>query len=102
MTMYYDPEYDRIVGEDVIKRQYEDFNKQDWFSKSYEQFKEDNFSRIPEGRYMVEFSFCTEDGAQKTDYLCNNGVGFNEEDAEYVFEQLVERGHTNCVIRRLW
>lgn len=40
---YYDPEYDRVVDENVIKNQYEWFSKQKWFDKTYEQFKDDNF-----------------------------------------------------------
>ena len=41
---YYDPEYDRIVGEDVPKKQYEWFRTHySWFNKSYEQFLADNF-----------------------------------------------------------
>ena len=41
--MFYDPEYDRIVSEDVIRRQYEWFSTQPWFNKSYEEFAADNF-----------------------------------------------------------
>lgn len=40
---YYDPEYDRIVDEDVIKNQYEWFSKQKWFKDTYEQFRDSNF-----------------------------------------------------------
>ena len=43
---YYDPEYDREVGEEVIKRQYDWFVKQPWFNKSYETFVEENFIKI--------------------------------------------------------
>ena len=51
---FYDPEYDRLVDESVIKKQYEWFAKQKWFDKSYEQFKRENFrnangSEIKEG-----------------------------------------------------
>lgn len=45
---YYDYEYDRIVNEDVIKSQFNWFNKQNWFNKSYEQFKNENFELIIE------------------------------------------------------
>ena len=41
---YYDPEYDRIVDEDVIKKQYEWFSTQAWFTKTYEQFRDENFT----------------------------------------------------------
>lgn len=40
---YYDPEYDRIVTEDTIQDQYNWFSKQEWFTKSYEEFRNDNF-----------------------------------------------------------
>lgn len=43
---YYDPEYDRMVDENEIKRQYEWFSKQAWFDKTYEQFKTDNFKQV--------------------------------------------------------
>ena len=43
---YYDPEYNRYVTEDTIKSQYEWFSKQEWFSKTYEQFKADNFTVV--------------------------------------------------------
>ncbi|MCR5837158.1 MAG: hypothetical protein K6G88_11680 [Lachnospiraceae bacterium] len=46
---YYDPEYDRIVEEDVIKKQYDIFKQQPWFTKTYEQFKNDNFIKLKEG-----------------------------------------------------
>lgn len=46
MRKFYDPEYDRIVTEDVPKKQYEYFKKQPWFTKTYEQFLAENF--IPE------------------------------------------------------
>lgn len=40
---YYDPEYDRIVDETVPKKQYEWFEKQKWFHKTYEEFLKENF-----------------------------------------------------------
>lgn len=43
---YYDPEYDRVVTEDVIRKQFEWFDKQPWFNKNYEDFKRDNFIEI--------------------------------------------------------
>jgi hypothetical protein len=44
---YYDSEYGRIVTEEIIKGQYERFkNNYDWFDKSYEQFREDNFREL--------------------------------------------------------
>lgn len=43
MKKYYDPEYDRIVDEAEIQKQFHWFNQQSWFHKSYEQFKADNF-----------------------------------------------------------
>jgi hypothetical protein len=48
MKKYYDPEYDREVNEDVIKKQYEWFKNQSWFTKDYETFKNDNFTLIKE------------------------------------------------------
>lgn len=39
---YYDPEYDRLITEDVIKEQWEYFQRAG-STKSYEQFKEENF-----------------------------------------------------------
>lgn len=46
MKNYYDPEYDRIVTEDVIENQYSWFSKQKWFTKDYETFKRENFTEI--------------------------------------------------------
>lgn len=46
MKKYYDPEYDRIVTEEVVKKQYEWFKNQSWFKKDYETFKRDNFLEI--------------------------------------------------------
>lgn len=40
---YYDPEYDRIVGEDVIQKQYAWFVGNVSMKKSYEEFRADNF-----------------------------------------------------------
>lgn len=40
---YYDPEYDRVVDETVIRNQYNWFAKQTWFHKTYEQFRDENF-----------------------------------------------------------
>jgi hypothetical protein len=42
---YYDPEYDREVSEDVIKKQYEVLKKYNP-SMPYEQFRRDNFTEI--------------------------------------------------------
>ena len=53
MKHYYDPEYDRIVDENEVKRQYEWFSKQAWFSKSLEDFTKDNFDEV--NRYKVMF-----------------------------------------------
>lgn len=44
---YYDPEYDQMVEEDYIRGQFSWFKKQKWFHKTYEQFKEDNFTAVP-------------------------------------------------------
>lgn len=52
---YYDPEYDRIVDESVIKRQYECFAKQGWFHKSYEQFRTENFEEMKDGQTAEDF-----------------------------------------------
>ena len=47
MKMIYDPEYDKVVDESYVKRQYEAFKKNySWFNKSYENFLNDNFVRI--------------------------------------------------------
>lgn len=46
MKKYYDPEYDRIVTQDEVRRQFDYFNSQPWFSKTYEQFRDENF--LPE------------------------------------------------------
>lgn len=43
---FWDPEYDRIVTEDVIKKQFEHFKNMEFFNKSYEEFKKDNFEEI--------------------------------------------------------
>lgn len=40
---YYDPEYDWIVGEDVIQKQYAWFVDNVSMKKSYEEFRADNF-----------------------------------------------------------
>lgn len=45
---YFDPEYDRIVDENEIKRQYEWFKNQKWFTKTYEQFRAENFTEVEE------------------------------------------------------
>ncbi len=46
MKKYYDSEYDRVVNEDIILKQYEWFVKQEWFNKSYEEFRKDNFTEL--------------------------------------------------------
>lgn len=44
MKYYYDPEYMRTVDEAEVRRQYDFFKAHySWFTKSYEQFKADNF-----------------------------------------------------------
>lgn len=45
---YYDPEYDRTVDESVIRKQYEWFQTQSWFHKTYEEFRDENFKAIAE------------------------------------------------------
>lgn len=40
---YYDPEYDRVVGEDIIQKQYAWFVENMHIGKSYEEFRADNF-----------------------------------------------------------
>lgn len=40
---YYDPECDKYVDKDYIKKQYEWFSSQSWFHKTYEEFLADNF-----------------------------------------------------------
>lgn len=47
---YYDPEYDRMVDESEIRRQYDWFSQQAWFDKTYEQFKADNFPEAGKGQ----------------------------------------------------
>ncbi|GEM_PF-4097727 len=44
--IYYDPEYQKEVDEDYIRSQYEWFTQFSWFTKSYEQFRDENFERI--------------------------------------------------------
>jgi len=45
MKMYYDPEYDRIIDEKEVRRQYDWFQKnQDGFCKTFEQFASENFT----------------------------------------------------------
>lgn len=41
---YYDPEYDRFVSEDEIKRQYNNFSF--CINKDYTQFRDDNFEKM--------------------------------------------------------
>lgn len=48
MKRYYDPEYDRIVDESVVKEQYDWFKQWSWFHKSLEQFAEENFTELKE------------------------------------------------------
>lgn len=48
MRKFYDPEYDRIVDETVVRKQYEWFAQWTWFNKSFEEFAEDNFTEIKE------------------------------------------------------
>lgn len=43
---FYDPEYDRVVNESVPKKQYAWFSAQPWFSQTYEEFLEENFTVI--------------------------------------------------------
>lgn len=51
MKRYYDPEYDRIVDETEVIRQYEWFkNHCGWFKETFEEFAKDNF--IPEEDYI--------------------------------------------------
>lgn len=51
---WYDPEYDRYVTEDVIKKQYEYFKKSPYFKKTYEQFREENFMKIKDSAQMQD------------------------------------------------
>lgn len=46
MDTYYDPEYDRTVDETVIRNQYEWFMTNMSMTKTYEQFRDDNFVKI--------------------------------------------------------
>lgn len=48
--MYYDPEYDREVDENIIRQQYDYFSQQNWFNKSYEQFRAENFMEISDNK----------------------------------------------------
>ena len=52
MRKYYDPEYDRVVTEEVPKKQYEWFKQQSWFHKSYEEFLADNFLNEDHSKIM--------------------------------------------------
>lgn len=40
---YYDPEYEREITEEAIRKQFEWFKTQPWFNKDYETFKKENF-----------------------------------------------------------
>ncbi len=42
---YYDPEYDRVVGEGIIRRQYAWFESMG-YSSSYEDFRKNNFRPV--------------------------------------------------------
>lgn len=55
MRKFYDPEYDRIVDETEVRKQYEWFAQQTWFNKSFEEFAEDNFTEIKEEKDMARF-----------------------------------------------
>jgi hypothetical protein len=55
MKKYHDPEYDRIVDETEVRKQYEWFAQQTWFNKSFEEFAEDNFTEIKEEKDMARF-----------------------------------------------
>jgi hypothetical protein len=46
MKRYFDPEYNRIVEEEVIQKQYAWFKEQEWNDESYEDFKSKNFREI--------------------------------------------------------
>lgn len=48
MKKYYDPEYDKAISEDEIKKQYDWFVNKQGIKKSYEQFLKDNFDEISE------------------------------------------------------
>lgn len=54
--LYYDPEYNRMVTEDVIRSQYEWFirHPQILNNKSYEEFRKDNFIDPEEFPELVE------------------------------------------------
>ena len=43
MKRYYDPEHDRIIDENEVRKQYTWFAQQAWFRKTFKQFAEDNF-----------------------------------------------------------
>ena len=53
MARYYDPEYDRFVDEDVIKKQYEWFAQFKSFHKTYEEFRDENFRSEEVGRHLI-------------------------------------------------
>lgn len=64
MKKYYDPEYERIVTEDVVRRQYEWFSNQKWFNKTFEQFAQENFTLIERGK-MAFYKKIVRDAASK-------------------------------------
>lgn len=48
MKKYYDPEYDREISEEEIRKQYDWFVKNQGMKKSYETFLKENFDEISE------------------------------------------------------
>ena len=50
---YYDPEYDRIVDEKEVRRQFDYFAGRGWCNESFEAFAADNFQKL---RKYLEYS----------------------------------------------
>lgn len=46
MARYYDPEYEQEITEEEIREQYNDFVEHERTDKTYEQFRDDNFTLI--------------------------------------------------------
>lgn len=74
MKKYYDPEYDRIIDETEVRKQFEWFAKQVWFHETFEQFAEENFTEIKEENKM------------KTTFTLNGTVYESNEKGNYFYK----------------
>lgn len=73
MKKYYDPEYDRIVTENEVMRQYKWFEQNmPWLHETFEQFADKNFTLIERGKssyYKDLISKETYDGGFKKEIV---------------------------------